>query len=145
MPRAYGSWGFVHLAVDQRSLVDNAALGHFAVQVVALTGALANAGEHRVAVVLGGDVVDQLLDQDGLADTGAAEQADLAALGVGQMRSTTLMPVSRISVVDWLLLIAGRRGGGWPVSLRGGGGLVVHRLTQQVEHAAQALVADGGP
>ena len=30
-----------------------------------------------------------------------------------------------------------------PVSLRGGGGLIVHRLTQQVEYAAQALVADG--
>jgi hypothetical protein len=27
-----------------------------------------------------GDVVDQLLDQHGLADAGAAEQADLAAL-----------------------------------------------------------------
>ena len=29
-----------------------------------------------------GDVVDQLLDQHGLADAGAAEQADLAALGI---------------------------------------------------------------
>ena len=29
-----------------------------------------------------GDVVDQFLDQHGLADAGAAEQADLAALGV---------------------------------------------------------------
>jgi hypothetical protein len=31
-----------------------------------------------------GDVVDQLLDEHGLADAGAAEQADLAALGVGR-------------------------------------------------------------
>ena len=30
-----------------------------------------------------GDVVDQLLNQNGLADAGAAEQTDLAALGVG--------------------------------------------------------------
>ncbi len=29
-----------------------------------------------------GDVVDELLDQHGLADAGAAEQADLAALGI---------------------------------------------------------------
>ena len=50
-----GSGRLVHLAVDQSGLVDNAALGHFTVQVVALTGALANAGEHRVAVVLGGN------------------------------------------------------------------------------------------
>ena len=32
--------------------------------------------------MLHGNVVDQLLDQDGLAHAGAAEQADLAALGV---------------------------------------------------------------
>ena len=31
-----------------------------------------------------GDVVDQLLDEHRLADAGAAEQADLAALGVGR-------------------------------------------------------------
>ena len=32
--------------------------------------------------MLHGDVVDQLLDQDGLAHAGAAEQADLSAAGV---------------------------------------------------------------
>ena len=42
--------------------------------------ALADAGEHRVAGVLLGDVADQLLDDDRLADAGAAEDADLAAL-----------------------------------------------------------------
>ena len=30
-----------------------------------------------------GDVVDQLHDQDGLADTGAAKETDLTSLGVG--------------------------------------------------------------
>jgi hypothetical protein len=54
------------------------------IEVVALAGALADAGEHRHAAVALGDVVDQLLDQHGLADAGAAEQADLAALGVGR-------------------------------------------------------------
>src|SRR3546814_12810123 len=33
--------------------------------------------------VCSSDLVDQLLDEHGLADAGAAEQADLAALGVG--------------------------------------------------------------
>ena len=37
----------VHLAEDQRGLVDDAGLGHLAEEVVALTGALADAGEHR--------------------------------------------------------------------------------------------------
>ena len=50
-------------------------------QVVALARALADAGEHGVAAVLLGDVADQLLDDDRLAHAGAAEDADLAALG----------------------------------------------------------------
>jgi hypothetical protein len=52
------------------------------IEVVAFAGALTNAGEHRVAAMGLRDVVDQLHDQHGLADAGAAEQADLAALGV---------------------------------------------------------------
>ena len=51
-------------------------------EVVALTGALADAGEHRDATEVLGDAVDHLLDEHGLADAGAAEQADLAALDV---------------------------------------------------------------
>ena len=54
------------------------------IEVVAFAGTLADAGEHRIAAVRLGDVVDQFLDQHGLADAGAAEQADLAALGVGR-------------------------------------------------------------
>ena len=50
-------------------------------QVVALARALAHAGEHGVAAVLLGHVADELLDDDRLADAGAAEDADLAALG----------------------------------------------------------------
>ena len=56
---------------------------HLVVEVVALAGPLADAGEHRHAAVRLGDVVDQLHDQHGLADAGTAEQADLAALEVG--------------------------------------------------------------
>ena len=53
---------------------------HFVVEIVAFAGALAHAGEHRETAVELGDVVDQLHDDDGLADAGAAERADLAAL-----------------------------------------------------------------
>ena len=53
------------------------------VQIVALAGSLADAGEDGVTTVSLGDVVDQLHDQDSLADTGAAEEADLTTLGVG--------------------------------------------------------------
>jgi hypothetical protein len=69
------------------------------IEVVALAGALADAGEHRIAAVRLGDVVDQLHDQHGLADAGAAEQADLAALGVGREQVDDLdAGVSRISL-----------------------------------------------
>ena len=88
----------VHLAVDQRALgaLGGAAvllrvevdlgLDHLVIEVVALARALAHAGKHRVAAVRLGDVVDELHDQHGLADAGAAEQADLAALGVGRQQ-----------------------------------------------------------
>ena len=63
--------------------VDDARLLHLEPEVVAFARALADAGEDRVAAVLHGDVVDQLHDEHGLADAGAAEQAGLAALHVG--------------------------------------------------------------
>ena len=52
------------------------------IKVVALAGTLADTGEDRVAAMRFRDVVDELHDQNSLADTGAAKQADLAALGV---------------------------------------------------------------
>ena len=75
-----------HLAVDQGALgfgvvvrIDDAGFLHFEPEIVAFAGAFAHAGEHRHTAVLHGDVVDQLHDDDGLADARAAEQADLAA------------------------------------------------------------------
>ena len=69
----------VHLAEHQHRVAQHAGLLHLQPQVVAFARALAHAGEHGVAAVLGGDVADQLHDQQRLADAGAAEQADLAA------------------------------------------------------------------
>ena len=71
-----------HLEPSPPPFLVHAGLDHLVVEVVALAGALADAGEHRVAAVGLRDVVDQLHDEHGLADARAAEQADLAALGV---------------------------------------------------------------
>ena len=71
----------VHLAVDHRHLVEDVRVLHLVIEVVALARALADAGEHRVAGMLGGDIADQLQHVDRLADAGAAEQAHLAAFG----------------------------------------------------------------
>lgn len=73
----------VHLAEDEGSLVKDARLFHFADEVVALTGTLADAGEHGDAAVVLGHALDHLLDEDGLTDARTAEEADLATLHVG--------------------------------------------------------------
>ncbi len=75
-----GAGRLVHLAVDEGAALDDARLLHLEVEVVPLAGPLAHAAEDRLAAVALGHVVDQLHDDDGLADAGAAEQADLAAL-----------------------------------------------------------------
>ena len=112
-------------------------------EVVALARALADAGEHRHAGVLLGDVVDQLLDDDRLADAGPAEDADLAAL------------LERADQVDDLesgledldlgrLLVEGRRRavdrqGLGPVDVT----LLVDRVAEHVEDPSERHVADG--
>src|SRR5215210_5465881 len=73
----------VHLPVDERDLVEHRRLRHLQEEVVPLARALADAREDGDAAVLHRDVVDQLLDEHGLADARAAEEAYLAAADVG--------------------------------------------------------------
>src|SRR5579875_4030288 len=49
------------------------------VQIVALARALSDAGEDAVAAMPFSDIIDKLLDDNGLAHAGAAESADLTA------------------------------------------------------------------
>ena len=112
-------------------------------EIVALTAALADAREHGVAAVLIGHVADKLHDKHGLADARAAEQADLATLGVG-----------REQVYDLDAGLQYLRGGG---DIREGGSLTVNghillrvdrpllvdRLADDVEHTAESGLADG--
>ena len=138
-----------HLAVDERGLrlaevldVDDARLLELEPEVVALAGALADAGEHRDAAVLLGEVVDQLLDDDGLADAGAAEQADLAAAQVGLEQVDHLDPglehLERRALVD-----ERRRRAVDRVALLGlHRPELVHRLADHVQHAAERRRAD---
>ena len=89
-----------------------------------------------------GDVVDQLLDQHRLADAGAAEEADLAATGVGReqvddldagdqdLRFGRLVDIGRGRLVDGAALLGLDRAG------------FVHRLADDVHDAAEGLLAD---
>jgi hypothetical protein len=82
-----GSRGLVHLSEDESDLglaikLDNGCLLHFMVQIVTLTSTLADTGEDRVTTVSLGDVVDQLLNEDGFADTGTTEKTNLSTTSV---------------------------------------------------------------
>src|SRR5690606_33164285 len=89
-----GTRGLVHLAEHEGALgtsgratvflgvLVHARFDHFVIQVVAFAGTFTHASEHRITTVRLGDVVDQFLDQNGLANAGAAHEADLAAASV---------------------------------------------------------------
>ena len=89
-------------------LVDDARFDHLVIEVVAFAGALADAREHRQTAVLLGDVVDELEHVHGLAHAGAAEQADLAALGERHQQIDDLDARDQ-KILAARLLIVGRR------------------------------------
>src|ERR1019366_7521639 len=142
------SWRLGHLAIDQGALgvgevagLDDAGLSHFDPEVVALAGAFAHAAEDRVAAMVLGDVVDELHNDDSFADPSAAEQADLAALQKGLDEVDDLDAGLEHLFVGGLL-VEQRRG---PVNgharLFADGAKVVDRFADDVEHAAQRLLA----
>jgi hypothetical protein len=63
------------------------------IQIVSLAGSFAHTSEDGVTTVSLGDVVDQLHDQDSLADAGTAEETDLSTLGVGGQKIDDLNTV----------------------------------------------------
>ena len=135
---------FVHLAEHQRRLVRHAALPHLVPQVVALAAALANTGKHGIAAVLHGHIMDQLLDQHGLAHARTAEQTDLAALGIGLQQVDDLD--AGLQHLGGRLLLGECRGLAVDRPALGVAGqrlLAVNGLTQHVKHPAQRRVPHG--
>ena len=89
-----------------------------------------------------GDVVDQLLDEHGLADAGAAEEAGLAALGVRLEQVDDLDAGLEHLDLGGLLVEARAPAGGsgsvFVVLIRAH---LVHRLADDVDDAAERLLA----
>ena len=101
-----------------------------------------DAGEYRHAAVLQGDVVDELLDDDGLADARAAEQADLAAAQI-RLQQIDDLDAGLEHLQPRGLIFEGRRGAmNRIVQLGVHRSHLVHRLADHVEHAAQRFGAD---
>ena len=139
-----------HLSIDQRGFrlrrlagLDDARLRHFQPEVVAFARALADAGKHGESAVLLGDVVDELHDDDGLADAGAAEQSDLAALqerldevddlhaGLEHLRARRLLVERRRQAVNRHALFVVDRA------------KLIDGLADDIHHAAQRPAAHG--
>ena len=135
----------IHLAEDQCGLLQNAGLAHLADEVVALTGTLADAGEHGHAAVVLGDALDHLLDQHGLADACTTEQTDLAALHVRGQQIDDLDAGFEHLGLGLQLVECRRLAVDGPAfgDLDGLVGLLVQHVTGHVEHVAQGHVADG--
>ncbi|CDZ92688.1 Cellobiose phosphorylase (modular protein) [Rhodococcus ruber] len=132
----------VHLAEDEGGVLEDAHLLHLEVEVGALTGALADAGEHRRAGELTRDTGDHLLDQNGLADAGTTEQTDLAALDVrGQQVDDLDAGLEDLGLA--LELVEGRRlAVDAPLLAVASGARGVQAVTEGVEHVALDDVAD---
>ena len=118
---------------------------HLVIEIVALAGALADAGEHRIAAMRLGDVVDQFHDQHGLADAGATEQADLAALGIRGQEIDDLDTRLEDLSVGRLVDIIGRRlvDGAHVIGLDRA--RLVDRLPDDVHDATERGLADRHP
>ena len=137
--------GLVHLYVHQSDLGglvlegDDTTLNHLVVQIVALSGHLADTSEHRETTVSLGNVIDKLHDEDSLADSNATKETNLASLTAGGkqvddldkdfMLDGHLVKVRSLSV-DGLALVGGD------------GTHLVNRVTDHVDDAAKGLLAD---
>ena len=144
-----GARRLVHLAVDQRAfrafaaaLLVDAGFDELVIEVVAFAGSLADAGEHRIAAMGFGDVVDQFLNQHGLADAGAAEQADLAALGIRRQQVDDLDAGDENFRFGGLVGIGRRRLMDGAVAFRCDGTCFIDRLADHIHDAAERADAD---
>ena len=137
-----------HLSVNQRAFrigkvarLDHARLAHLGPKIVAFARAFAHAAKYGVAAVILGHVVDQFHDDDRLAHTGAAEEADLAALEE-RLNQIDDLDARLEHLLVGALFVKQRSG---PVNgharLFADGAEIVHRLADDVNHAAQRLFA----
>ena len=140
-----GARRLVHLAEDEGGLADDAGLLHLDDEVVALTGALADTGEHRHTTVVLGDAGDHLLDEHGLADAGTTEQADLAALDVRREQVDDLDAGLEHLGLRLELVERGRLAVDAPplLDVERLALLEVEAVAEGVEHLAEGHVADG--
>ena len=73
---------FLHRFHELVTVFDDAGFDHLTKQVVTFPGTFPHSGENRESVMFLGYIIDQLLDEHRLADSRAAEKADLSAFQI---------------------------------------------------------------
>ena len=117
-------------------------LDHFVIKIVTFAGTLADTCEHGITTVGFRDVVDELHDQNGLADACAAEQPNLTALGVWCQKIDDLnaglqdQTFGRLLGIGWCVLMDRTIGFSFNRAQ------FVHRLADDVDDAAQGARAN---
>ena len=113
------------------------------VKVITFTSTLAHAGEHGVTTVAFGDVVDELHDDDGLADASTTEGADFTTLGEGADEVDDL-DAGFEDLSGRILVNESRSGAVNGVALFGLGSLlVIAGVASDVEDTAEHFFTDG--
>ena len=143
-----GTGGLVHLTEHKRDLrlaleLNDGGLLHFVVQIVTLTGTLTDTGEHGETTVSLGDVVDKLLNEHGLADTGTTEETNLSTTGIGSEQIDDLDTGDENLGGGRLLDELGSLAVNGPRLLGLNGATLVDRVTSDVHDTAESGGADG--
>ena len=131
----------IHLTINEAGLVDNTRIGHFDEQVGTLTSTLAYTSKYRRTAMFLSQVVNKLLNNNGLAYTSATEQTSFTTLDEGLDKVNNLNTsfinlgcgnqffVSRCRTMNWVELFNFRH---W---------LAVNRFTHNIPNATKGLRA----
>jgi hypothetical protein len=112
------------------------------VKIVTLTSSLTDTSEDGETTVSLGDVVDKLLNEDGLTDTGTAEETNLTTTGIGGKKVDNLntgrehLSRGRLVLERWGLGVNRSELVGLHRST------LVNRLTNDVQNTAKGATAD---
>lgn len=143
-----GSGRLVHLSENESHLglslkVDDTSLNHLSVKIVTLSGSLTDTGEDGETTMGLGNVVNQLLDEDGLSDTSTTEETNLTTSGV-RGKEIDNLDTGLEDLSSGRLLGEGRRLGVNGEVLGGlDGSTLVNGLTTDVDNSTKGTSADG--
>ncbi len=143
-------WRFSHLSVNQRcarflriARDDNSGFGHFQPKVISFARSLADAGKHRQPAVLQRYVVNQLQNEDGLANSRASEESDLSALHVRFDEINYLDPRLEHFQRGGLILKGRRRAVNRIVGVRDDRAELIDWFAEHIHHPAKRGPAHG--